>query len=279
LTSKLTPPRNTIVVMSRLNIIPSPTAEVSLTPYDGVAFPKFHQVFDLHSQSSPLIHLAPDPEEASIALVLENRSPKEITALSYRWVTTDQLGESHTQTCSSDSYLVDVHRAIAEPGSRHLITPSGMLDEALIGHVLGGGGLIGIGIRVKSRPLDKIAETTFEIDTILFADGEVSGADPNRYVMELQCRKPAAEFVAKQIRRARDEDRDVEPVLAALAEIPCLGRLGKAQGDPRVLWTRHYAQDYLRHMNRKTSGVDWAEARLRHLENRPTPPKFYRRPQ
>jgi hypothetical protein len=121
-----------------------------------------------------------------------------------------------------------------------------MLDEALIRHVFGGGGFIGgfIGSGSKSRPLDEVSETTFEIDVVLFADGEISGADPNRYAMELQCRKPAAEFIAKQIRRARDEGRDVEPVLSALAEIPCLGRLGRAQGDLRVLWTRHYAQDY-----------------------------------
>jgi hypothetical protein len=43
---------------------------------------------------------------------------------------------------------------------------------------------------------------------------------------------PAAEFVAKQIRLAQAEDRDITPVLSALVEIPCLGRLGHAQSDP-----------------------------------------------
>jgi hypothetical protein len=115
-----------------------------------------------------------------------------------------------------------------------------MLDEALIDHVAGGGGLMGtVFSRSKSRSLDQAAEMTFEINLILFADGEISGQAPDRKAMELQCRKPAAEFVAKQIRRAQDEGRDVEPVLSALAEIPCLGRLGGARGDPRVLWARH----------------------------------------
>jgi hypothetical protein len=263
-----------------MNILPSPSAEVGLRPYDGAVFPTFRQVFDALSESSPLIRLAPNPEEASVAIVLENRSLKAITGLSYRWVSIDESSERQTQNCFSDSYEVDVYRAIAKPGSRHLITPSRMLEEALIEHVLGGRGFISAGI--TSHPLRKIVEVTFEIDLILFEDGELSGPDTNRHAMELQCRKPAAEFVATQIRRARDEGREVEPVLSALAEIPCLGslrHLERGHSDPRVLWIKHYAQDYLHHMHRKTEGVDWAEARLRSLENRPTLPKFYRRRQ
>ena len=125
---------------------------------------------------------------------------------------------------------------------------------------------------LSSVPQSNVVETAFELDLILFADGEVAGPDADRHLIELQSRKPAAEFVAKQIRRARDQGRDVEPVLSALAEIPCFGRLGLVQGDPLVHLTRHYAKDYLRHMNQKTSGVDWAEACLRHLQNRPTSP-------
>ena len=261
--------------MSRLIIVPSPTDEVDLIPYRGGVFPKFRQVFDVHAES-PLKHLARDPQEEPFAFVLVNRSIRAITALSYRWVSIDQSGERRTRTCSSDSYMVDVYRPVAEPGSRHLITPSGMLDEPLIEHVLGGGGCMGVRVGPRS-PRGGIVEMTFEIDLILFADGEISGPDPDRHAIELMCRKPAAQFVARHLRRARDEGRDVKPVLSALAEIPCVGRLGKPKGDPRVLWIRHYAQDYLRHMDRKTGGVDWAEGRLRHLENRPTIPKFYRR--
>lgn len=260
--------------MPRLNIVPSPTDEVSLIPYRGEAFPKFRQVFDVHAES-PLKHLAREPEEEPFAFVLVNQSTRAITALSYHWVTLDQSGERRTRTCSSDSYMVDVYRPIAEPASRHLITPSGMLNEALIDHALAGGGFMSIGSR--PRRSDNVVEMIFQVDLILFADGEISGLDPNRHAIELRCRKPAAEFVAKQIRRARGEGRDVEPVLSALAEIPCLGRLGKSHGDSLVHWTRYYARDYLRHVNRMGRGVDWVEARLRHLENRPSLPKFYRR--
>ena len=266
-------------IVPRLNIVPSPSAEVSLTPYQEALFPKFRQVFDAN-ESSPLFHLAREPQEASVAVVLENRSMKAITGLAYRWVTVDQSGRSQPRTCFGDSYMVEVYRAIAEPGSRHLITPSGKLDEALIEHVLAGGGFIRAG--TGSRSLDNIVEMTFEVDFILFADGEICGSDPDRRVLELQCRKPAAEFVARQIRRAMEEHGDVEPVLSALAEIPCFGslhHLGRGPSDPRVLWIKRYAQDYLRKVKRGDDRINWAEAGLRHLENRPALPKFYRRQQ
>ena len=266
--------------MPRLKIVPSPSAEVALTPYDGTAFPKFQQLFDVHAASAPLARLAREPQEASVAVVLENRSIKAITGLAYRWVTVDQSGRSQPRTVFSDSYMVDVYRAVAEPGSRHLVTPSGMLDEALIQHVLGGGGFIRVG--TGPRSLENFVEMTFEIDFILFADGEISGSDPDRRAVGLQCRKPAAEFVANQIRRAMEEHRDVEPVLSALAEIPCLGslhHLGRGLNDPRVLWIKHYAQDYLRKVKRGDTRINWAEAGLRHLESRPALPKFYRHQQ
>jgi hypothetical protein len=261
----------------RLKIVPSPSTDVCLTPYDPATFPKFQQIFDAN-KFSPLYHFARPAEEASVTLVLENRSVKAITGLAYRWTALDQSGHSQARTCFSDSYMVDVYRAVAEPGSRHLVSPSTMLDEALIEHVLAGGGYIRAGVRDRSA--DSFLEMTFEIDLVLFADGEICGSDPDRQAIQLRCRKPAAEFVANQIRRAMEEHRDVEPVLSALAEIPCLGslhHLGRGMGDPRVLWIKHYAKDYLTHAKRKDDRINWAEVRLRHLENRPALPKFYRR--
>lgn len=261
----------------RLHILPSPSADVVLTRYEEAAFPTFSQLFEPPSASSPLRHLARDREEAPSAIVLENRSEKAITGLRCRWRMTDESGQHRTNTVSSDSYMVDVYRAVAEPGSRHLITPSGSLDETLIDHVRSGGGLMGASV---SRPsLAQIVEVSFEIDFILFADGEIAGPDTDRYAADLRSRKPAAEFVAKQVRLAMAEGRDVTPVLSALAEVPCLGRLGHAQGDPLVHWTGRYAREYLRAMGRKIGTVDMREARLRHFENRPEIPKFYRRPQ
>lgn len=264
--------------MARLNIAPSPNAEIVLCRYNEAAHPKFRCLFEASSDSR-LVHWARDPEEASSAVVLENRSEKAITGLRYRWVLTDAVGDQRTHMISNDSYMVDVFRAVADPGSRRLISPSGSVDEALIEHVLAGGGVLG-GKITSRRPSTDVVERTFEIDFILFADGEIAGPDGDRFAAELQCRKPAAEFVAKQIRTALAEGRDVTPVLSALSEIPCLGRLGHKQGDPRVHWTKRYARDYLRAMRHQNqASFDVCEATVRHLENLPMLPKFYRRAQ
>ncbi len=43
-------------------------------------------------------------------------------------------------------------------------------------------------------------------------DGEIARSDPDGFASELLERKPAAEFIAKQIRLADVEERDVRPV-------------------------------------------------------------------
>jgi len=130
-----------------------------------------------------------------------------------------------------------------------------------------------------SRSLPAIVELSFEIDFLVFEDGETAGTDSDQYAVELHCRKPAAEFIAKQIRLAMAESRDLTPVLSALADIRCFGNLRRTQGDRLVQWTRHYAREYLHAMRRENGTIDWREAKLRRLENRPPLPKFYRRSQ
>jgi hypothetical protein len=89
------------------------------------------------------------------------------------------------------------------------------VDEALIDHVGAGGGFIGLGLVTTqmSRSLPAIVELSFEIDFLVFEDGETAGPDSDPYAVELHCRKPAAEFIARQIRLAMAESRDLTPVL------------------------------------------------------------------
>jgi hypothetical protein len=175
--------------------------------------------------------LAQPPDEAEIAVVMENRAAKDVTALRYYWAITGEDGNVIKHTDSSDSYLVDVYHPVLGGKDRKLICRSVTVDESLIDHVLRGGGSMGCRIRSGTRSLTGVTSLRFEIDMLLFADGELAGPDTDKFAAELRGRKPAAEFVAKQIRLAEAEGRDVTPVLSALAEIPSLGRLGHVQGD------------------------------------------------
>jgi hypothetical protein len=260
-----------------VNIQPSPSEHLSLACYDEAAFPKFRRIFEQAPPESPLSLVARDPSEASAAIVLENRSNKALTALYYCWELLEESGKRRPQRVCNDSYLVDVYQAIATPHSRLLISPWASVDETLLEHLEAGGGVAVVEARTSSRAADEVVEARFEIDFVLFEDGEIAGPDPQRYVAQLTSRKPAAEFIARQVRLAIAENRDVTPVLSALAEIPCLSRREQVQGDPLVHWVRHYAREYLAFMRRQISGVDWRESGLRHLENRPKLPAFYRR--
>jgi hypothetical protein len=265
------------LTVSRLYIAPSPCPDVVFTPFDEALHPEFKQVFEPQLESSALRYFARGPAELPLTLVLENRSKKAITGLSYRWRKLDASGKVHNHTASSDSYFVDVFRPVAAPASRHLIGPSGILDEAMLDYANAGGGFIGVKTGVTMRPLPEIVEVTFEIDLIVFDDGEIAGPDPDRFATLLQCRKPAAEFVARQVRLADAEGRDATPVISVLAEIPHIGRPGRGPYDPLAHMTVEFAREYLRRVRNKVGDRDMREVELRRLENRPELPKFYRR--
>lgn len=245
----------------------SPSPNLVVTRYDAALFPKFRIVFESPSPGGVFRMLAQPPEEAGRAVVMENRADKDVTALRYCWFMASDGAKERKHTVTSDSYMVDVYQPVLKAGDRKLICPSTTVDESFIEHVQRGGGGIGGG---GSHSLASVQSLRLEFDMALFADGEIAGPDTDRYAAELQCRKPAAEFIAKQIRLAEAEGRDVAPVLSALAEVPYL------HPDPLAKWTKEYARESLRRIKNPFPGVDWRTAVLRHLENRPTLPKVYR---
>jgi hypothetical protein len=254
----------------------SPNDQVVLSRYEAAFFPKFRVIFEGTRSERSFEFLAQPPDEAETAVVMENRADKDVTALRYYWVMTGEDGNVRKHTVSSDSYIVDVYHPVLRVKDRKLICRSVTVDESLIDQVLSGGGSMGCRIGSGTQSLAGVASLQLEIDMLLFADGELAGPDTNKFAAELRGRKPAAEFVAEQIRLAEAEGRDVTPVLSALAEIPSLGRPGHAKDDPLVHWTRRYAREYLQAAGRRIGDLDMQGTKLRHLENRPSLPRFYR---
>jgi hypothetical protein len=260
----------------RFKILPSPSRYILLHHYCKEVFPVFNRLFETRSPSPVLRSSARDPREADIAVILENRSEKPITAWRFGWQFVDALNQQSNGTTSGDSYGVDRFRPIADPASRHLITPSACVSESTVHRILSGAGIVASS-SARQKMSTELTEVTFEIQLIVFLDGEIIGHDPDDYAVELQGRKRAAEFVAKQIRMAEKQGWDITPVLNALVEAPSLSDLGRPQGDPLFRSVRRYAGDYLRSIHYKMGELDMAKAKLRHLENRPALPNFYRR--
>jgi hypothetical protein len=109
-------PHLIILSVPRLHITPSPCPDLVVTPFDEALHPEFKQIFEPQPESSPLRYFARDPAEIPTTLVLENRSEKVITGLSYRWRKLDRSWKVRNQTVTSDSYQVDMFRAVAAPG-------------------------------------------------------------------------------------------------------------------------------------------------------------------
>ncbi|HEX8894001.1 MAG TPA: hypothetical protein VF783_11795 [Terriglobales bacterium] len=234
---------------------PSPSPEVYLSRYDSDQYPKFEQVI-----GSSHGGLAFDPEEAHYAMVLENRSARSIIALQYGWRLKREGGPERRSIVTS--------REKIKPGARHLLGSSGtfaegLLDEGEPRSAYGWGG--GSAGRSCELFLDDQAKITFALDVMIFADGEVTGLDPDNYVEELECHELAFQFVARQVRLAEKENRDVTPVLSALKQMP----LSIAKADPCAHTIQFLAAHFL------AAGV--REPIIRGLKEADVLPKFYRR--
>jgi hypothetical protein len=253
----------------RLQIISSPSDHVTLTRYTEDEFPLFQQLFEDMTEDSPLRHFAQTPESAATALVVQNQSEKDITALRYRWTFVDAGGSDRTHVASMDSYAVDVYRPVLSPGTRLLVTETESIAETTINHVLAGGGMIMSRGRFPSDHGTNGAQ--FQIEFVMFADGETAGPDPDHYGEELQLRQRAAVYVAAQIRSAEKENRDITSALSAICDAP------RYPDDLQGRLIDEYARRYLRRSMMKMGTTNWKEAALKHLEERPTLPTFYRR--
>lgn len=157
-----------------LTVNPSPVPEIKVGRYDASQFPKFCLLFEPGDFHKFLGSLTPAPEEAASAVVIENGSSKDITAIRYFWRKTLADGSTRKTTASSDSYFVDVYHPVLKSHDRKLVCPSTTVDESLIDHVLKGGGCMG-GRFTGGDFFSGLTSLRFEIDMILFEDGEIAG--------------------------------------------------------------------------------------------------------
>src|ERR1700730_17671745 len=131
----------------RVNILPSPSANIALRHYREGDRTAFHFLSDALPSNSPFQHIADHSSDFSTAIIFENRSEKEITALRYCWSMRDSNGKIRTHMCGFDSYKVEGPPTVARPLSKRLLSVSGRVDfdQSLYDHVLVGGGVMGAG--------------------------------------------------------------------------------------------------------------------------------------
>ncbi len=254
-----------------LHIVPSPLDEIELSRYIERELPAFGRLQEAAVRSLPLRQLLGGVEEDAGTVVLENAGAKDLTALAWRWTFVDAEEKSRTRTFSVDSYGEVGTRPVAASGSRLRLTPDGGIGEVPVEGVQAARYTSGRvpGARTAQQVLPGVMEVWFQLDLLLFADGELAGSDPDRFALELQCRGRAAGYVEQQIRAAMAEGRDAAPILAALRDVPHL------HDDALARTVSRFAREALRRSAHTSTHA--FDASLKYLESRPELPEFYRR--
>jgi hypothetical protein len=108
------------------------------------------------------------------------------------------------------------------------------------------------------------------VDTIIFEDGRVIGADESHLVDYINAIAAAVKALVQNLRDAGSNGRNVDDVLRNIASMRRTRSLASLQADPGSWWTMREAELLLRF------SVEQRMQRLNLLEQVPPPPVFYR---
>jgi hypothetical protein len=194
---------------------------------------------------------------------LENNSNRGIVGIATTWAVTGKDGSTHMKRFTADSFLLDNRRPVLEAHHRMLVGPRMWVPQELIERYAASPYFA----RVQNANLERILEeftraaaVRVEIDSVIFADGEVVGSNRTRFDSEITRRKAASETVLAALDAAGpDWVAQKSALLRIISE-----RIAPSENS--VVWQHRFAQQLLQ--ARDVSGVaDY----LRHL---PDPPVF-----
>lgn len=216
------------------------------------------------------------PESARLSkysIVVTNSATKDIVGVAVRWNVTDHNGQNRTATWSVDSF--STNQAIPQPviptGTQLTATPNGFSRS--ISTVDGAGGISSFGGHGQDvapiDDLDRAQHVTAIVDTIIFKDGRVIGADESHLVDYINAIATAVKALVQKLRDAGSND-DVDNVLRSITSMKRARSLASLRADPGSWWMMTEADLLL------IFSVEQRMQRLNLLERVPLPPLFYR---
>jgi hypothetical protein len=237
---------------------------ISLTAYDIGRHPALARFFDSPGGARLLRY----------SVVVTNESAKHIVGVAVRWNVTNQTGQNRTATWSFDSF--STNQANPQPviptGTQLIATPNGLSRS--VSTVGDTGGISSFGGRgqdlVRIDDLDRAQRVTAIVDTIIFEDGRVIGADGSHLVDYINAIAGAVKALVQNVRDAVSNGRDVDNLLRNIASMKRTSSLASLRADPGNSWMMREAEILLRF------SVEQRMQRLNLLERVPPPPVFYR---
>lgn len=193
-----------------------------------------------------------------------NNSDRPVVAIATTWVVAKKDGSIRTERFTADSFLITDARPVVEPHRRLLVAPRFWLKEESMGQYAASPNFARTQGANLGRTLEEFAQAgvvRVEIDSVIFADGEVVGSNRTRFDSEITERKAAAETVLAALDKAGpDADARRSALLRIISE-----RI--APSESSVVWQHRFAQQLL-HSRNSAGTVDY----LRRL---PKPPSFH----
>jgi|SRR5579859_3999288 len=211
-------------IMPSLRIVTPLLGGVTLVSYDQSAQPAFA---DLFAGNTALAGMAP------FFVVLHNSSTKGIIVLTLRWTWIDTAGRLHVKIQWTDSLFLN-HQPVAAAGATLLAAPSLLLPESMVRS-----GMVGFPspqqMQADTRTLESASHVSVRVDTLVFDDGQLFGADESNTVAEIQGRAAAAASLSSIVLTTIRKGGVTSKILDEAANKP------QPHGDYLALWTSQIA--------------------------------------
>lgn len=177
---------------------------VKIVRYDAKAHSVFNKLF-LQSKSMQLAE--------PFAMVLSSSGNLAIDSVTVRWAFTDMAGKEVVATGSSDSFLFN-HAPVGRPGASLLLLPGGV---SISSDLMGGGGIVGAAPnQALIKKLLTSQNVSFSVDSIIFEDGRLVGADLSHVIDSIQGRKKAIDLISSRLNDEIKRKGDPIKMLASL---------------------------------------------------------------
>jgi hypothetical protein len=174
-----------------------PSSLLSVTPFEDPLIeiaaynPAFHSIFSGLLSRAEFSHLA------KIAVVVTNRSSQTVDGLLVQWNVPRRGLGTKTHFLPIDRYSRYQQQPVLGPSAQALITPLGYITEDQIGTNL---------LTSALSPMDALADfylvptnITVSLDSVIWADGGVTGLDRFKIIDYIQARHAVARSLAQRL--------------------------------------------------------------------------------
>jgi len=170
---------------------PSPDVKevVTVTPFDAGRHTTFNKFF---------LRVPATADLQPSTFVVKNETDRPIVGLAVRWILSDSDGNQEPVPFFTHSYLSSDGAPVIGPRGEMMVVPGSFVpDTAMQG---GFAGTVATGN--SAQKFKRASVVAVEIDSVIFADGQVVGPRPLPLVQEIKDRQLAIDLLLRQVNEA-----------------------------------------------------------------------------